>query len=147
MLSVLGSFYFRITALAILDLVSTNFELVDLQDVHIKSSNLASSIFKPKDVQAPIDIQIILLGIAFEQFSLGCNVVLLFFFFLFVNEVVHAACSMGALSQVRWYTDVVLITLRPVHLLGVRVIQLFIRWLSLNIFVGWLLLTSIALSM
>ena len=97
MLPILCCLHLGITALTILHLIGPHFKLINLQDVHVHFSNLSATEFEPEYVEAPIDIQIILLCIAFEKFSLGCNVVLLLFLFFFVNEVIYATCSVCTL--------------------------------------------------
>ena len=91
-----GCFHIFIGAHALLlHLVSSHLGLINLDDVHVEFANFLAAVLEPVDLEALVDVELVLLRIGLEQLRLRYDVVLLLLFFLLVDE---GGVLLGAMS-------------------------------------------------
>jgi hypothetical protein len=82
-----GSSHFGVAALTVILVLGFHLHLVYPNDIQVQSGYFLATVFKPENIDALVNIQTVLFGVAFEKLGLSDNVILGFFFFLFVDEV------------------------------------------------------------
>ena len=111
--------------------------LIDPNNIEAHLANLSAAILEPEDVDELIDIQVILLRVALEQFGLREDVVLRLLLFFFIDEVVALARIMRRFSHVWRNADEVvwrcmlLVALRSIVLRATPIIHLLFHDASL----------------
>ena len=64
-----------------------DFFLVNPEDVQIHFTDFPAAKFEPEYIEELVQVQAVLVGVIFEELSLSDDVVLIFFLFFLVDEV------------------------------------------------------------
>ena len=96
-------------------MIGSHFCLIDSDNIKVKFTDPSATILKPEDVDALVHVQVVLLGIAFEKLSLGHNIVLCLFFFLFIYKFSTISTFAAGLCHIWRNTDKILVTFRSLR--------------------------------